>query len=153
MPAGAGGGAGAAGSRGRRSEGEGASGRSEPQVTVRMSVNGRAVTRTVPARLTLADFIREELELTGTHLGCEHGVCGACNVLVDGLSMRSCILYAGQMEGAEITTIEGLSPPDGSLTPIQPALHVPHRLQCGFCPPRFLPTLHHLLAHHPPPPA
>ncbi len=124
---------------------------SEPQVTVRMSVNGRAVTLTVPARLTLADFIREKLELTGTHVGCEHGVCGACTVLVDGRSMRSCILYAGQMEGAEITTIEGLSPSDGSLNPIQRALHEHRGLQCGFCTPGFVVTIHELLKDNPDP--
>jgi carbon-monoxide dehydrogenase small subunit len=114
-----------------------------------MSVNGRAVALTVPARMTLADLLREELELTGTHLGCEHGVCGACTVLVDGRSMRSCILYAGQMEGAEITTIEGLSPPDGSLNPIQQALHERHGLQCGFCTPGFVVTIHELLGDNP----
>ena len=124
---------------------------SEPQVTVSMSVNGRAVTLTVPARLTLADLIREDLELTGTHLGCEHGVCGACTVLVDGRSMRSCILYAGQMEGAEITTIEGLSPPGGSLSPIQQAIHERHGLQCGFCTPGFVVTIHELLRENPNP--
>jgi aerobic carbon-monoxide dehydrogenase small subunit len=118
---------------------------SEAQVTVRMTVNGRPVVRIVPARLTLADFIRQDLELTGTHLGCEHGVCGACTVLVDGRSMRSCILYTVQMEGAEITTIEGLSPPDGSLNAIQQALHEHHGLQCGFCTPGIVLTVHELL--------
>jgi aerobic carbon-monoxide dehydrogenase small subunit len=122
---------------------------SEPHVNVRMTVNGRAVTLTVPARMTLADLLREELELTGTHLGCEHGVCGACTVLVDGRCMRSCILYAGQMEGAEITTIEGLSPPDGSLNPIQQALRERHGLQCGFCTPGFVVTIHELLGDNP----
>jgi aerobic-type carbon monoxide dehydrogenase small subunit (CoxS/CutS family) len=122
---------------------------SEPHVTVGMSVNGRAVALTVPARMTVADLLREELELTGTHLGCEHGVCGACTVLVDGRSMRSCILYAGQMEGARITTIEGLSPPDGSLNPIQQALHERHGLQCGFCTPGFVVTIHELLGDNP----
>ena len=116
-----------------------------------MSVNGRAVTLTVPARLTLADLLRDRLELTGTHLGCEHGVCGACTVLVDGRSMRSCILYAVQMEGAEITTIEGLSPPDGSLSPIQRALREHHGLQCGFCTPGFVVTIHELLDDNPDP--
>jgi aerobic carbon-monoxide dehydrogenase small subunit len=122
---------------------------SEPHVSVGMSVNGRPVALTVPARMTLADLLREELELTGTHLGCEHGVCGACTVLVDGRSMRSCILYAGQMEGAKVTTIEGLSPADGSLNPIQQALHERHGLQCGFCTPGFVVTIHELLDDHP----
>jgi len=122
---------------------------SEPHVNVGMSVNGRAVALTVPARMTLADLLREELELTGTHVGCEHGVCGACTVLVDGRSARSCILYAGQMEGAEITTIEGLSPPDGSLNAIQQALHERHGLQCGFCTPGFVVTIHELLGDNP----
>jgi aerobic carbon-monoxide dehydrogenase small subunit len=124
---------------------------SDQQVTVRMTVNGRPVTHSVPARLTLADFIREELELTGTHLGCEHGVCGACTVLVDGRSMRACILYTGQMEGAEITTIEGLSPRDGSLNMIQQALHEHQGLQCGFCTPGFVLTVHELLHDNPDP--
>ena len=122
---------------------------SEPHVNVGMSVNGRAVALTVPARMTLADLLREEMELTGTHVGCEHGVCGACTVLVDGRSARSCILYAGQMEGAEITTIEGLSPPDGSLNAIQQALHERHGLQCGFCTPGFVVTIHELLGDNP----
>jgi aerobic carbon-monoxide dehydrogenase small subunit len=121
----------------------------EQQVSVHLSVNGRAVALTVPARMTLADMLREELELTGTHLGCEHGVCGACTVLVDGCSVRSCILYAGQMEGAEVTTVEGLSPPDGSLNPIQRALRESHGLQCGFCTPGFVVIIHELLRDYP----
>lgn len=124
---------------------------SEAHVTVSMIVNGRPVTRVVAARVTLADFIREELELTGTHLGCEHGVCGACTVLVGGRSMRSCILYAAQLEGAEITTIEGLSPPDGSLNDIQQALQEHHGLQCGFCTPGVVLTVHELLGEEPHP--
>lgn len=116
-----------------------------------MSVNGRAVTLTAPARMTLADLLRDKLELTGTHLGCEHGVCGACTVLVDGRSTRSCIIYAGQLDGAEVTTIEGLSPPDGTLNPIQQAFRERHGLQCGFCTPGLVVTIHELLGDNPSP--
>jgi aerobic carbon-monoxide dehydrogenase small subunit len=124
---------------------------SEPRVTVRMSVNGRAVTRTVPARLTLADFIREELELTGTHLGCEHGVCGACTVLVDGVAVRSCLMLAVTADGARVTTVEGLTEPDGTLSPVQQAFADCHGLQCGFCTPGFLTTITAALAENPDP--
>jgi len=117
--------------------------------TVRVAVNGSACEGQVEPRASLAEFLRDDLDLTGTHVGCEHGVCGACTVLVDGRSTRSCILYAGQMEGAEITTIEGLSPPDGSLNAIQQALHERHGLQCGFCTPGFVVTIHELLGDNP----
>jgi carbon-monoxide dehydrogenase small subunit len=102
------------------------------EVNVAVTVNGHEYRRTVDARLTAADFLRDELELTGTHVGCEHGVCGACTVLVDGRSTRACILYAGQLDGAEVLTVEGLA--DGArLHPIQEALRRHHGLQCGFC--------------------
>ena len=87
------------------------------------------------ARKTLADFLREDCGLTGTHLGCEHGVCGACTVLVDGEAVRSCLMFAVQADGAEITTIEGIGPADGSLGPVQEAFREAHGLQCGFCTP------------------
>jgi len=100
---------------------------------ITLTVNGRKVARRVPARLTLLDFLRGELGLTGTHAGCEHGVCGACTVIVDGTAQRSCLQFAVQADGHEITTIEGISPRDGSLNPVQQALHERHGLQCGFC--------------------
>jgi aerobic carbon-monoxide dehydrogenase small subunit len=97
-----------------------------------LSVNGRRVSARIEARTTLADFIRERALLTGTHLGCEHGVCGACTVLLDGVAVRSCLLLAVQAEGAEVTTVEALAGGDG-LHPLQDALHRHHGLQCGFC--------------------
>jgi len=100
---------------------------------VRVSVNGRRVAALVEPRTTLADFIRERALLTGTHLGCEHGVCGACTVLLDGIAVRSCLLLAVQAEGAEVTTVEALAGAGGELHPLQDALHRHHGLQCGFC--------------------
>jgi len=108
--------------------------------TLRLTVNGTEVERAVEPRLTLADFLRDELSLTGTHLGCEHGVCGACTVLLDGASIRSCILYAVQADGAAVTTVEALAPPAGPLHPIQEAFRERHGLQCGFCTPGFVLT-------------
>jgi carbon-monoxide dehydrogenase small subunit len=105
---------------------------------LRLTVNGEQVERRVEPRLTLADFLRDELSLTGTHLGCEHGVCGACTVLLDGASVRSCILYAVQANGAGVTTVEALAPAGGPLHPIQEAFRERHGLQCGFCTPGFL---------------
>jgi carbon-monoxide dehydrogenase small subunit len=119
-------------------------------VTVRLTVNGRPVERTVPERRSLADFLRDDLRLTGTHLGCEHGVCGACTVLVNGRSARSCLLLTAQLEGATVTTIEGLSPADG-LSPLQAAFRECHALQCGFCTPGMIVTAHELLAENPTP--
>jgi carbon-monoxide dehydrogenase small subunit len=110
----------------------------------RITVNGKSHARVVEARLTLADFLRHELGLTGTHLGCEHGVCGACTVLVDGRSARSCLMFAVQANGCEVTTVEGLSP-DGALTALQQAFMDHHGLQCGFCTPGMLITLTELL--------
>jgi aerobic-type carbon monoxide dehydrogenase small subunit (CoxS/CutS family) len=112
---------------------------------LRVSVNGIAVEREVEPRLTLADFLRGELRLTGTHLGCEHGVCGACTVLLDGASIRSCITYAVQTEGREVTTVEALAPPAGPLHPLQEAFRKRHALQCGFCTPGLLMTAYELL--------
>jgi aerobic carbon-monoxide dehydrogenase small subunit len=119
-------------------------------ITVRLIVNGRPVERTVPARRSLADFLREDLQLTGTHLGCEHGVCGACTVLVNGRSARSCLLLAVQLEGASVTTIEGLSPASG-LSSLQTAFRECHALQCGFCTPGMIVTAHELLTENPAP--
>ena len=105
---------------------------------LRLTVNGVLVERTVEARLTLADFIRDDLGLTGTHLGCEHGVCGACTILWNGAAVRSCIAFAVQAQEAELRTVEALAPPEGPLHPIQQAFHERHGLQCGFCTPGFL---------------
>jgi aerobic-type carbon monoxide dehydrogenase small subunit (CoxS/CutS family) len=118
---------------------------------VAFTVNGQAVEGEVEPRMTLADFLRDRLGLTGTHLGCEHGVCGACTVLLDGRSVRSCLLFAVQAGGHEVTTVEGLAPPDGDLHPIQQAFHERHGLQCGFCTPGFLLTVHELLRSNPDP--
>jgi aerobic carbon-monoxide dehydrogenase small subunit len=108
---------------------------------VRLTVNGAARTATVPARRLLSDCIRHDLRLTGTHVGCEHGVCGACTVLLDGVPVRSCLLLAVSADGADITTVEGLAEPDGTLSPVQRAFAECHGLQCGFCTPGFLTTV------------
>lgn len=115
------------------------------EVTIAVTVNGQAYRRRVETRLTAADFLRDTLELTGTHIGCEHGVCGACTVLVDGRSVRSCILYAPQLDGTDVTTVEGLEESPGELHPIQEAFRMCHGLQCGFCTPGFLLTVHEYL--------
>lgn len=114
------------------------------QSQLSLTVNGVAHSAEVEERLTLADFLRHHLDLTGTHVGCEHGVCGACTVLVDGISMRSCLMLAAQAEGKAITTVEGLSDPD-RLTPLQEAFRARHGLQCGFCTPGILVSLHEYL--------
>jgi carbon-monoxide dehydrogenase small subunit len=108
---------------------------------VRLTVNGAPHDVEVPARRLLSDCLRHDLELTGTHVGCEHGVCGACTVLVDGMPMRSCLLLAVSVDGAAITTVEGLAEADGSLSPVQQAFRDCHGLQCGFCTPGFLTTI------------
>jgi len=118
--------------------------------TTRVTVNGKSYARLVEARLTLADFLRHELNLTGTHLGCEHGVCGACTVLVDGRTTRSCLMFAVQANGCAVTTVEGLAP-DGQLTILQQAFIDNHGLQCGFCTPGVLMTLTELLREKPQP--
>src|SRR4051812_34827986 len=104
---------------------------------VRMTVNGIARRSTVPPRLTLADHLRGNCGLTGTHLGCEHGACGACTILVDGEAVRACLMFAVQADDAEITTIEGIADPDGRLSVVQEAFREHHGLQCGFCTPGF----------------
>jgi carbon-monoxide dehydrogenase small subunit len=120
-------------------------------VALTVTVNGERLTRTVEARRTLADFLRDDLSLTGTHLGCEHGVCGACTVLLNGDAVRSCLMFAVQADGSEVRTIEGLSERDGSLTPIQAAFQAEHGLQCGYCTPGFVVSVHAFLAEHPDP--
>ena len=118
--------------------------------TIKVTVNGRAYERAVETRLTLADFLRHELGLTGTHVGCEHGVCGACTVLVDGRSARSCLMLAVQCDGQEIATVESLATGD-ELNPLQQAFRDHHGLQCGFCTPGMLMTLTEFLRDHPDP--
>ncbi|HEV2628437.1 MAG TPA: (2Fe-2S)-binding protein [Pseudolabrys sp.] len=118
---------------------------------IQVTVNGRAYDKVVPVRLSLADFIRENLYLTGTHLGCEHGVCGACTVLMNGRSVRSCLTLAVQAEGAEIVTIEGLRAEDGTRHPMQQAFHENFALQCGYCTPGMLITAIELLRENPDP--
>jgi carbon-monoxide dehydrogenase small subunit len=118
--------------------------------TIRLTVNGRAYEKTVEVRKTLADFLREDLELTGTHLGCEHGVCGACTIIVDGGAVRSCLLLAAQMNGKDLQTVEGLADGD-TLNPLQQAFWENHGLQCGFCTPGFLMTLTCFLRDNPDP--
>ena len=120
------------------------------RVAVHFTVNGRPIEQMVEARRSLADFLREDLGLTGTHVGCEHGVCGACTVLVDGRSARSCLLFAAQLEGRAVTTIEGLTPPEG-LSPLQESFRVCHAMQCGFCTPGMIVTTTELLAQEPAP--
>jgi carbon-monoxide dehydrogenase small subunit len=119
--------------------------------TITLTVNGVRHSREVETRLTLGDFLRRDLGLTGTHLGCEHGVCGACTVHLDGEAVRSCILFAVQADGAQVTTVEGLAKPDGTLHPIQQAFRDHHGLQCGFCTPGMLMTLAAFLAERPNP--
>jgi carbon-monoxide dehydrogenase small subunit len=113
---------------------------------LKLRINDSEYERVVETRLTLADFLRHEIGLTGTHVGCEHGVCGACTVLVNGRSCRSCLLLAVQAQGREIRTVEGLAAADGTLSPLQQAFWEMHALQCGFCIPGMLMTLTELLA-------
>jgi carbon-monoxide dehydrogenase small subunit len=116
-----------------------------------MIVNGERRRGSVEPRLTLADFLREQCSLTGTHLGCEHGVCGACTVLLDGEAVRACLMFAIQADGSEVTTIEGLGSPDGELSTVQDAFRSEHGLQCGFCTPGFVVSVTALLKENPHP--
>lgn len=118
---------------------------------VTVTVNGQVYERSVEPRLLLSDFIRHELQLTGTHVGCEHGVCGACTVLFNGRAVRSCLLFAVQANGAEITTVEGLASDPGELHPVQEAFWEAHGLQCGFCTAGILMTLLPFLNENPDP--
>ena len=117
-------------------------------MAVQFEVNGTPVTVEPVPRTTLADCLRHEVCLTGTHVGCEHGVCGACTVIVNGAAVRSCLMLAVQAEGARIVTVEGLSNPE-ALSPLQAAFRKHHALQCGFCTPGMLTTLHALLTDEP----
>jgi carbon-monoxide dehydrogenase small subunit len=119
-------------------------------VTVTIEVNGEIRSATVEPRLTLADFLRERCQLTGTHLGCEHGVCGACTVLLDGAAVRSCLMFAVQADGQAVTTIEGIDG-GGELSAVQAAFRDCHGLQCGFCTPGFVVSVTALLAGNPDP--
>ena len=125
----------------------------DQQVPIGVTVNGVRHERAVEPRLLLSDFLRHELGLTGTHVGCEHGVCGACTVLLDGDDVRSCLILAVQADGHELVTVEGLAPPGGGdeLHPLQAAFREAHGLQCGFCTPGFLMTLVPFLREHPHP--
>ena len=118
-------------------------------MTTKFEVNGKQVSVDVEPRLTLADCLRHELRLTGTHIGCEHGVCGACTVLVDGRPVRSCLMFAVSAQDSEITTVEGLTAKDGSLGPVQQAFLECHGLQCGFCTPGFLMLMTAVLEREP----
>ena len=120
-------------------------------LTLRLTVNGAAAERAVEPRLLLCDFLRHELGLTGTHVGCEHGVCGACTVLLDGEAVRSCLMFAVQADGHEVTTVEGLTGDPDALHPLQQAFREAHGLQCGFCTPGILMTLVPFLRDHPHP--
>jgi carbon-monoxide dehydrogenase small subunit len=118
-------------------------------MTTSFEVNGKAVEVSVEPRMTLADCLRGVLRLTGTHLGCEHGVCGACTVLVDGEAVRSCLMLAVQADGHTVETVEGLAEPDGTLSVLQQAFTDHHGLQCGFCTPGMLMTATEFLREHP----
>jgi aerobic-type carbon monoxide dehydrogenase small subunit (CoxS/CutS family) len=117
--------------------------------TIKMRVNGTDCEGTVEVRKTLVDFLREDLGYKGTNVGCEHGVCGACTILLNGETVRSCIMLAVQADGADLITIEGLAKPGGELHPIQESFREKHGLQCGFCTPGFLMTTYELLTKHP----
>jgi aerobic carbon-monoxide dehydrogenase small subunit len=118
---------------------------------IRLSVNGNPTEAIVEPRMTLADFLRERCGLTGTHLGCEHGVCGACTVLLDGAAVRSCLVFAVQADGMDVSTVEGVASEDGELSPVQSALRECHGLQCGFCTPGFVMSITALLRDKPNP--
>lgn len=124
---------------------------SSEQRHISLRVNGVSHTASVETRLLLSDFLRHTLHLTGTHVGCEHGVCGACTVLFNGTPIRSCLMFAVQAHNADLLTVEGLAQPDGTLNPLQQAFRDHHGLQCGFCTPGFLIATHALLQEHPDP--
>jgi carbon-monoxide dehydrogenase small subunit len=119
-------------------------------ISISLKVNGIQYKKDVESRLLLSDFLRHELDLTGTHVGCEHGVCGACTVLMDGEAVRSCLIFAAQADGCELTTVEGLAQ-NGELHPLQEAFREAHGLQCGYCTPGFLMTLIPFLKENPNP--
>ncbi len=121
------------------------------QFSISLTVNGKEHQRSVEPRLLLSDFLRHELRLTGTHVGCEHGVCGACTILLNDQAVRSCLMFAVQVDGEEIITVEGLALEGDGLHPLQKAFHEAHGLQCGFCTPGFLMTLVPYLKENPNP--
>jgi aerobic carbon-monoxide dehydrogenase small subunit len=121
------------------------------EVAVEITVNGQRRLAAIEPRLTLADFLRERCALTGTHLGCEHGVCGACTVLLDGAAVRACLVFAVQADRRDVTTVEALAGADGELSPVQRAFRDAHGLQCGFCTPGFVVSLTAFLRDHPDP--
>jgi aerobic carbon-monoxide dehydrogenase small subunit len=118
---------------------------------ISLTINGTRYERDAEPRMTLGDFLRERCGLTGTHLACEHGVCGACTVLVDGDAVRSCLMFAVQADGADVTTLEGLTPEGGEMTPVQRGFMECHGLQCGFCTPGFVVSAHAFLRDNPDP--
>jgi carbon-monoxide dehydrogenase small subunit len=118
---------------------------------IELSVNGTSYRRAVESRILLSDFLRHDLELAGTHVGCEHGVCGACTILLDGAPIRSCLMLAVQANGHELSTVEGLADSDGELHPVQQAMHDHHGLQCGYCTPGILMTMTAYLKQNPQP--
>jgi aerobic-type carbon monoxide dehydrogenase small subunit (CoxS/CutS family) len=118
---------------------------------IELSVNGTAYRRVTDSRTLLSDFLRHELRLAGTHVGCEHGVCGACTILLDGVAVRSCLMLAVQANGHELSTIEGLAGKTNALNPIQQAMHEHHGLQCGYCTPGILMTMTAFLKENPAP--
>ena len=120
-------------------------------LAIRATINGVEVEAEAEPRISLADFLRHELDLTGTHLGCEHGVCGACTVIVDGRPVRSCLMLAVQIDGCTVSTVEALAPGDDELSPLQQAFHRHHALQCGFCTPGILNSAHAFLTEVPSP--
>ena len=124
--------------------------RDEPH-QIRFTLNGEAINGSAEPRLLLTDFLRHELGATGTHVGCEHGICGACTILVNGKAVRSCLMLALQVEGSEVTTVEGLADADGSFNALQQAFHENFALQCGYCTPGFLMTLSDYLKRNPDP--
>ena len=124
---------------------------SETLYLIEVDVNGKRRSAQVPARLSLVDWLRDELRLTGTHVGCEHGVCGACSVMLDGEPVRACLMYAVQASGHRVTTVEGLARPDGSMSVLQDSFCETHGLQCGYCTPGMLIAAQALLAANPTP--
>jgi len=124
---------------------------SEALHAISVEVNGRPRSAQVPARLSLVDWLREDLYLTGTHIGCEHGICGACSVMLDGEPVRSCLMYAVQADGHRVTTVEGLANPDGSMSVLQDSFCETHGLQCGYCTPGMLVASQALLNSNPNP--
>jgi aerobic carbon-monoxide dehydrogenase small subunit len=122
----------------------------QDRVTLRVKVNSRAYERTVPARLLLVDFLRDDLRLTGTHVGCDTTHCGSCTILVDGTAVKSCTMFAAQVDGSELVTVEGLTQ-NGKLSALQESFRKSHALQCGFCTPGVLLAAHELLSNNPHP--